>query len=82
MYETEAGGMQGGSIKKFIGIYASMQMLTKNKFLEQLINQIPVGIIDQESLQLGHVWKASLIFDVLNKFEINTYTENILRKLN
>ncbi|GGF40794.1 S1 family peptidase [Echinicola rosea] len=81
MYETIDGGMQGGVINKFIGVYASMQMLTKNKFLEQLVNQTPVGIKDQESLQLGHVWKASLIFDVLNKFDIEDYTDNILKQL-
>ena len=56
-------------------------MLTKNKFLEQLITQVPVGIKDQESLQLGHVWKASLIFEVLEKFDIDTYTETILKKI-
>lgn len=81
MYETTDGGMQGGVINKFLGIYASMQMLNKNKFLEQLVNQIPVGIKDQESLQLGHVWKATLIFEVLEKFDINTYTENIFKKI-
>ena len=81
MYETIDGGMTGGVINKFIGVYASMQMLTKNKFLEQLITQVPVGIKDQESLQLGHVWKASLIFEVLEKFDIDTYTETILKKI-
>jgi V8-like Glu-specific endopeptidase len=81
MYETEAGGMKSGRINKFLGVYASMQMLNKTKFLEQLINQTNVGIKDQESLQLGHVWKASLIFEVLNDFDIDIYTVNILRKI-
>ncbi|MGB4415521.1 MAG: hypothetical protein WBI53_11665 [Paludibacter sp.] len=71
---------QQGVINKFIGIYASMQMLNKNKFLEQLITNVSVGIKDQESLQLGHVWKATLIFDVLKNFDIDNYTEQILRK--
>lgn len=73
--------MKSGRINKFIGIYASMQMLNKNKFLEQLISKTPIGIKDQESLQLGHVWKASLIFDILNKFDIDNYIENILKKI-
>jgi hypothetical protein len=81
MYETESAQLKAGVINKFLGIYASMQMLNKNKFLEQLVNQIPVGIKDQESLQLGHVWKASLIFDVLNKFDIEDYSKNILSKI-
>jgi Trypsin-like peptidase domain len=81
MYETIDGGLEGGVINKFLGIYASMQMLNKHKFLEQLINQVPVGIKDQESLQLGHVWKASLIFDTLNKFDIANYIENTLTRI-
>lgn len=81
IYETEEGAIKTGRINKFLGVYASMQMLNKNKYLEQLINQTNVGIKDQESLQLGHVWKASLIFEVINIFDIDEYTENILRKI-
>lgn len=35
-YETEGGGTTVGSARKFMGIYASMQMLKERKFLEQL----------------------------------------------
>lgn len=79
-YETNDGKIVTGSIQKFLGIYASMQMLTKNKFLEQLITQTPYGIKDQESLQLGHVWKASLIFEVLNNFNAENYQKTVLNK--
>jgi len=79
-YETTDGNMEFGTINKFLGVYASMQMLTKNKYLEQLITQMPYGIKDQESLQLGHVWKASLIFEVLEKFDYNSYQQNNLDK--
>lgn len=82
MYETIEGGMKEGLINKFLGIYASMQMLNKNKFLELLITKNTVGIKDSESLQLGHVWKSELIFEVLNDFDANDYTNNILKKIN
>lgn len=81
MYETTEGTLEGGFINKFLGIYASMQMLNKHKYLEELINHTSVGIKDTESLQLGHVWKAQLIFDVLKEFSISEYTEKILNKI-
>lgn len=81
-YELESGATTVGRVQKFMGIYASMQMLTEMKYLELLpsSNKKP-GIINTESLQLGHVWKASLIFRMINDINISEYERTILSDL-
>jgi V8-like Glu-specific endopeptidase len=71
------GGVTNGSAKKFLGIFASMEIQSQSKYLENL-NLNPttqIGIKDQESLQLGHVWKSEIIFEILNEFNIQAYNE-------
>lgn len=81
-YESTSGAAKVGGVRKFLGIYASMQMLNKQMYLEQLVQSDPrLGVKDQESLQLGHVWKASLIIDLINTIDIVKYEREILAKL-
>ncbi len=78
-YEMEQGGTTVGQVRKFMGIYASMQMLSEKRYLELLpSNTKKPGIINTESLELGHVWKASLIFNIINNIDINEYEKTIL----
>lgn len=65
-YEMEEGVTNVGGVRKFLGIYASNQILNKKLFLEQLIHQNPsLGVTNEVSLQIGHVWKADLIYETI-----------------
>ena len=80
-YEMEQGGTTVGGVQKFLGIYASMQMLKENKYLEQLKSIEKPGIVISESLQLGHVWKAELIIEMVKSINVGRYETDILRHL-
>lgn len=80
-YETEQGGTTVGGVQKFLGIYASMEMLREKKFLEELQSGKKQGIVITESLQLGHVWKARLIIQMLRSVDVPEYESKILRNL-
>lgn len=81
MYEVEQGSVTPGSVKKFLGIYASMQMLEEKKYLEQLDADKKEGIKISESLELGHIWKADLIIDIINGIDKAKYENEILKNL-
>ncbi len=80
-YETLNGEVKFGNVKKLVGIYASMQMFNEFKYLEQINNNSNYGILQSQSLQLGHVWKASIIFELLNNFNVNQYEKLHNKKL-
>lgn len=81
-YESTSGATKVGGVRKFLGIYASMQMLNKQMYLEQLVHSDPkLGVKDQESLELGHVWKADLIIELVNGVDTQKYDQEILGKL-
>jgi len=79
-YETVEGPTTVGHVQKFLGIYASMQMLEKEKYLEEL-SESRLGVIIKESLELGHIWKASLITDITRKIDVEKYQNEILENL-
>lgn len=81
MYETEAGDTTVGGIRKFLGVYASMQMRRKERYLEEIVHEGKVGVIDYESLELGHVWKADLILETVKCINVERYQEEILKNL-
>lgn len=81
MYETEGGGTTVGGARRFLGVYASMQMLKEKKFLEELAHGTQLGIVTQESLELGHVWKAKLIIETIDGADVVKYTQDILNQL-
>lgn len=80
-YEMEQGGTSVGGVQKFLGIYASMQVLEQKKFLEELKTGQKPGIVVSESLQLGHVWKAQLIIDMVKSINVQQYENDILKHL-
>lgn len=81
-YEAEQGGTVVGSARKFLGIYASMQMLQEKKFLEQLdASPKKPGMVLSQSLELGHIWKAKLILDMVKHIDIPKYEKEILQYL-
>ena len=80
-YELEQGGTTVGGVQKFLGIYASMEMLEEKKFLEELHTDKKQGIVVSESLQLGHVWKAQLIIDMVKSIDVQEYQDKILKNM-
>ena len=82
IYEmAEGGNMTPGVVRQFLGIYASMQMVGKDKYLEQIVHGAKLGIKDFESLEIGHVWKASLILDTVKAIDVHQYEQTIPRNL-
>lgn len=81
MYESEDGGTVVGGTRRFMGVYASMQMLKEEKYLEQLAQDVKVGIVTEQSLELGHVWKAKLIIDTIDGVDIEKYEKDVLKNL-
>ena len=81
-YQTIKGPTTFGQVRMFLGIYASMQMVTEAKYLEELAQKdSEKGIKISSSLELGHIWKSSLIVNMIKKIDIKEYEENILKKL-
>lgn len=82
MYELADGSaVTAGAVREFLGVYASMQMVGKNKFLEQLTHGAQYGIRDMESLQIGHVWKAKLVLETIKSVDIRRWDGEILADL-
>lgn len=80
-YETIAGPTTVGHVQKFLGIYASMQMLKEEKYLEEIISESKLGFVVSESLELAHIWKASLIIKIIKGIDVKKYESEILKNL-
>lgn len=80
-YETVEGPTTVGHVQKFLGIYASMQVVEKAKYLEEIPSASKPGIVVHESLQLGHIWKASLITKIIRQIDVKKYESEILKNL-
>ena len=82
IYEMADGSaVTPGSVREFLGVYASMQTVGKNKFLEQLTHGAQYGIRDLESLQIGHVWKAKLVLETIKGVDIRRWDSEVLAEL-
>lgn len=81
MYETEEGATTVGGIRKFMGIFASMQMINKERYLEEITHEAKLGIMDSESLEIGHVWRSNLIIDTVKSIDVAKYENEILKNL-
>jgi len=71
----------GGMVVHFLGVYASMQMLNSDLYLEQVTSRSDYKVSHSESLQLGHVWKAELLEEIKNSFEPENYLNHFVRKV-
>lgn len=81
-YQTVDGPTTVGQVRMFLGIYASMQMITEAKYLEELAQKdSEKGIKISSSLELGHIWKADLIVNMIKKIDVKRYEEEIIKKL-
>lgn len=80
-YEMVEGPTTVGHVQKFLGIYASMPMLKEAKYLEEITSESRLGILVGESLELGHIWKASVIINIIKQFDVEKYESEILKNL-
>jgi len=78
-YETVEGPTTVGHVQKFLGIYASMPMLTEAKYLEEVTSESRLGVVVDKSLELGHIWKASVIIEATKQFDAKKYESEILK---
>lgn len=82
VYPGKDGATVVGGVRQLLGIFASVPMHTENKFLEELAAQkSKLGIVQNTSLNLGHVWKSDLIVEIAESFDVADYTKRILNKL-
>ena len=56
-------------------------MIGKKKYLEEIVHDAKFGIVDNESLEIGHVWKADLILETVKSIDIGKYQEEVLKNL-
>lgn len=80
-YEMSNGPTTVGHVQKFLAIFASMQIISENKYLEEITSESRAGLILEQSLELGHIWRASLISDVVNNIDVPKYESEILHYL-
>jgi hypothetical protein len=80
-YEIDDSTVTVGSVQKFLGIFASQQVLKENKYLEAITSDAKQGLILEHPLQLGHIWKAKLITDITKAIDVAQYERDILINL-
>jgi len=80
-YETIEGPTTVGHVQKFLGIYASMQILEEARYLEEIMSESRLGVVVDESLELGHIWKASLIIKITKEIDVKKYENEVLKNL-
>jgi len=53
----------------------------KEKYLEEIVHDTRIGIVDYESLEIGHIWKANLILETVKGIDVEKYQNDILQNL-
>jgi trypsin-like peptidase len=81
-YHTVDGPTTVGSVRMFLGIFAGMRVQSEEKYIEELVQtETKKGIKTSTSLELGYIWKADIIIDMIKKIDIEKYKEKILKNL-
>jgi hypothetical protein len=77
-YVSKNGDTVIGSATRFLGVYASMQMFNERKYLEEYANsENKYGITSSQSLQLGHVWKSSIIKEIISSIDVDQWMDQV-----
>jgi hypothetical protein len=79
-YETESGTTATGRMVKLLGVFSAMRMLRPNRGADIPGFNPAEDLSGGTSLQLGYVWKASLIADVARNFDLTTWVGRDLFK--
>jgi hypothetical protein len=78
VYENEAGEMMTGVQRKLLGVFSAMRMVKARPTADSSGMSIDTGTPSPgDSLQLGYVWKASLINDIARGFNRAEWEEKI-----
>jgi len=77
--EDEPGNLIVGSSRRLLGVYTGMLMHDTKKYVEEVSPSLAQGVSYQESIQLGYVWKASLIQEIATSLDLKRYIAEILR---
>lgn len=79
MYPGKEGGTVVGDVRQLLGVFASLQVLQEKKFVEEIAVEAPrLAITQATSLQLGHVWKAVILKEIVQGFDAVSYEKKIL----
>lgn len=81
-YEKEEGGWMVGGVRKFIGIFASTAMLEEELPVERLDVENKSIIQLRTSLNLGHVWKAHILEDIITDIDFEDYYRKFWSRMN
>lgn len=76
VYENEAGQMMSGVQRKLLGVFSAMRMV-KTRQAADGTDMIGGPPSPGDSLQLGYVWKASLINDIALRFDKEEWLERV-----
>lgn len=68
IYETEDGSMRSGRIWKLLGIFSAMPVVRERRPVDSASGFSQEAQTIETSLQLGYVWKASLIADIAKSY--------------
>lgn len=68
IYESEDGTMRSGRLRKLMGIFSSMPVINRGRGAATACDPSQAQTGSDISLQLGYVWKASLIADIANTY--------------
>lgn len=79
--EDEPGNLIVGSSRRLLGVYTSMMMRDTKRYLEDVSQSQVPGVRYQESLQLGYVWKASLIQEIVSSLDPVRYIADVLSQI-
>ena len=67
LYEAEDGSMRSGRIWKLLGIFSAMPVVRERRPVDAAGFSSDAQTVET-SLQLGYVWKASLIADLAKSY--------------
>lgn len=75
--EDQPGTLKTGSARRLLGVYVAMTHHKSTKLVEDIIQSAVPGVRELESLQLGHVWKACVIQDIISSTDWEQYRAEV-----
>ncbi|MAG36013.1 MAG: hypothetical protein CL878_07205 [Dehalococcoidia bacterium] len=70
-----------GVVRKFLGILSSGVTIERKMPIRELSRLAALGIVDRDSLDLAHVWKADLLLEAVRGFDTISYANAVEQHL-